>query len=111
MKPSPTSEQILNRLDAAYRPGQLPEPAGGELFFAATKAKAMSLLALKLGILLGIALTLLGALAIYHFAIAGHPMPEKNWEPEPAAALTAPLDAAPRTWLAGAGRPRYTQAP
>ena len=110
MNPSPTSEQILNRLDAAYRPGQLPEPAGGELFFAATKAKAMSLLALKLGILLGIALTLLGAFAIYHFAIAGNPMPEKNWEPEPAA-FTDPLDPAPRTWFAGAGRPRYTQSP
>lgn len=53
MPEKPTPDEVLRQLECAYEPGRLPE-YGGEEFLAAAKAKGMTLLLIRLGVLVAV---------------------------------------------------------
>lgn len=76
MPDKPTQDDVLRQLECAYEPGRLPEYAGEE-FLAAAKAKATSVLLIRLGIVFGI--LALGAAGYFLYSAAMTPS-----DPEPA---------------------------
>lgn len=75
MPDKPTQDEVLRQLECAYESGRLPEYAGEE-FLAAAKAKATSVLLIRVGVVLGI--LALGAAGYFLYSAAmtpGDPKP------------------------------------